>query len=60
MSERGYDHGRYSDKSQSGKQSITGANILADDEWRVSTGPIPPKIIEAFRSESIQFNFPRK
>ena len=28
---------------------------MADDEWRVSTGPIPAKIIEAFRSESIQF-----
>jgi hypothetical protein len=28
---------------------------LADDEWRASTGPIPAKIIEAFRSESIQF-----
>jgi hypothetical protein len=60
MGERRYDHGCYSDKSQSGKQSITGSKYLADDEWRVSTGPVPPKIIEAFRSESIQFSSPRE
>ena len=28
MGERGYDHGRYSDKSQSGKQSITGSKYF--------------------------------
>jgi hypothetical protein len=28
MGERGYDHGCYSDKSQSGKQSITGSKYF--------------------------------
>jgi hypothetical protein len=28
MGERGYDHRRYSDKSQSGKQSITGSKYF--------------------------------
>ncbi|TMP90285.1 MAG: hypothetical protein E6L08_13460 [Verrucomicrobia bacterium] len=28
MGERGYDHGRYSDKSQSGKQSMTGSKYF--------------------------------
>ena len=47
MGERGYDHGCYSDKSQSGKQSITGSKYFGHRRMENIHGvPFRPKSLK--------------
>ncbi len=47
MGERGYDHGCYSDKSQSGKQSITGSKYFGHRRMESIHGvPFRPKSLK--------------
>ena len=39
------------------KSAYKEANNLPPNVWRSPTGPIPPRIIEAFNNESIQLKF---